>query len=89
MAPKKQPTLLTIPDTSTAPAPPERHSWAFHSMVKDDCFWGDAAKGFAEAGDPFEDKSSNSFAEFEGFRTLFSDSNDGKWFVSPLALCYV
>lgn len=41
------------------------------------------AKGFVEAGTPFEDRSSNSFAESEGYRTLYPDNNDSKRVVIP------
>lgn len=88
MTPKKQFALLTIPNTDAVHAPPERHTWALHHIVKDDAFWYNVAKGFTGTCTPFEDRSSNSSAESEGHRTLYSDNNEGKGVVIPLTLAF-
>lgn len=67
--------------------PPERHAWALHPVVKDDTFWDNVAKGFTEAGTPFEDRSSNSSVETDGYQTLYPDNNEGKGVViSPRSI---
>lgn len=83
MAPKRQFALLTIPGTDVVPVPPEKHLWALHPSVKDDTFWDNVAKGLTEASTPFEDRSSNSSRESDGYRTLYPDNSEGKGVVVP------
>lgn len=83
MAPKKQFALLTIPRTDVVPVPPERDTWSQHPSVNGDSFWDIVNKGFTEAGTPFEDGSSASTGESEGYRTLFRDDAEGKGMVIP------
>lgn len=83
MAPKKQFALLTIPGTDAVPVPPERDTWSLHPSVNGDSFWDIVNKGFTEAGTPFEDGSSDSTNESEGYRTLFQDDAEGKGMTIP------
>lgn len=51
--------------------------------MKGDSFWENLAKGFTEAGTPFEDGSSTSTGDSDGYQTLFSDNVEGKGLVIP------
>lgn len=83
MAPKRQFALLTIPGTDVVPVSSERHTWSLHPAVKGDSFWKNVAKGFTEAGTPFEDRSSTSTGDSDGYRTLLLDNVEGKGMVIP------
>lgn len=48
-----------------------------------DSFWDIITKGFSEAVTPFEDGSSASTGESEGYRTLFRDDAEGKGMMFP------
>lgn len=75
--------MLTIPGTDVVPVPPERDTWSQHLSVNGEFFWDIVTKGFTEAGTPFEDGSSTSTGESEGYRTLFRDDAEGKGMVIP------
>lgn len=83
MAPKKQFALLTIRNTNAISVPPGRYTWARHPVLHDDTFWYNVVKGFTEAGTLFEDKSSNSSVESEGYWTLYPDNIEDKGVVIP------
>lgn len=51
--------------------------------MKDDIFWDNITKSFTEADTSFEDQSSNSPAESDGYRTLYPDNNEDKGVVVP------
>lgn len=82
MAPKRQFALLTIPRTDVVPVSPEStHGRCILRRKK--ILWENIANGFTEVGTPFEDRSSTSTGNSDGYQTSFRHDVEGKGMVMP------